>query len=70
MLQSEVVQNDTVLKPQADSLAGAIPFPTQTEFAALWNTLGSRTGAVMVGEVPPQTAAEEIQADAEAALGQ
>jgi arabinogalactan oligomer/maltooligosaccharide transport system substrate-binding protein len=69
-LQSEVVQNDTVLKPQADSLAGAIPFPTQTEFAALWNTLGSRTGAVMVGEVPPQTAAEEIQADAEAALGQ
>jgi arabinogalactan oligomer/maltooligosaccharide transport system substrate-binding protein len=70
ILQSEVVQNDTVLKPQADSLGRAIPFPIQTEFAAIWDTLGSRTGAVMVGEVPPQTAAEEIQADAEATLGQ
>ena len=69
-LASEAVQNDPILKPQADNLAGAVAYPTQWQFATIWNILGSRTGAVMVGEIPPQTAAEEIQAEADFMIGQ
>ncbi len=69
IIQSEIVQNDAILKPQADSLNEAVAFPTSSELTSIWNVLGSRTGAVMVGEVPPQTAAEEIQTEAEAMLG-
>jgi arabinogalactan oligomer / maltooligosaccharide transport system substrate-binding protein len=68
-LGGETVQNDPLLKPQADALAEALPFPTQPAFAVLWDTLGSRTGAVMAGDVSPETAAQDLQTAAEAILG-